>query len=401
MVSSELIGLSETYLMHTYKRLPVTPISGKGLEVTTLDNKTYLDFLSGIAVNCLGHCHPNVVNAIIEQAHKLLHVSNLYHIEPQTLLAKLLVEHSFADKAFFCNSGTEANEAAIKLARLYSRTHYGADRFEIIATLGSFHGRTMASLSACGQKKFQIGFEPLLPGFKHVPFSDIEALKAAMSAQTCAVMLEPIQGEFGVVMPKPGYLKEVRQLCDDHAALLIFDEVQTGIGRTGKLFAYEHFDAIPDIMTLAKSLGGGVAIGAMLSSNKVAEVFKPGTHAATYGGNFLACAASLAVLQTLLSDNGKLLAHCQNVGLYFKRQLETLALEFPQLVAEVRGLGLMLAIQLNQDCSPIVHFCLDHGLLVNCTNEKVLRFLPPYIVTEQQIDRLIDTLRMAFKRETQ
>ncbi|MBI4654498.1 MAG: acetylornithine transaminase [Nitrospirae bacterium] len=386
---------SRKYLINTYNRLPIALRKGRGMKVWSSDDKEYLDFVGGIAVNCLGHCHPKVVIAIQKQAQRLIHVSNLYHIEPQIKLAKLLIEHSFADKAFFCNSGAEANEAAIKLTRKYAKNHLGYDRYEIITALGSFHGRTLATLSATGQEKFQEGFEPLVPGFKHVPFNDISALKKAITKHTCAVMLEPIQGEAGVKMPSEGYLKEVRQVCDEHGLLLIFDEVQTGIGRTGKLFAYEHFGIEPDIMTLAKGLGGGVAIGAMFAKEHVAQSFQPGSHASTFGGNPLACAAAIATIETLLED-GIIMDNCKRMGKYFMKQLERLKKEFPSIIAGVKGLGLMIGMELTKPCTSIVNSCFEQGILINCTAGNVLRFTPPLIVTEKDIDRLIDVFEDIF-----
>lgn len=390
---------SKKYLMNIYNRFPVMLRKGRGMKVWSSDGKEYLDFVGGIAVNCLGHCHPSVVIALQKQAQRLLHVSNLYHIEPQIKLAKLLIEHSCADKVFFCNSGAEANEAAIKLTRKYAKDHTApdSDRYEIITTFGSFHGRTLAALSATGQEKFKKGFEPLVAGFKHVPFNDVEALQKAITKHTCAVMLEPIQGEAGIKMPLEDYLKEVRQVCDEHKLLLIFDEVQTGMGRTGRLFAYEHFGVEPDIISLAKGLGGGVAIGAMLAKETVAASFQPGSHAATFGGNPLACAAAIATIQTLLED-GFILDNCKRMGNYFMKGLERIKKDFPSYIVEVRGLGLMLGMEITNPCGPIVNSCAERGVLINCTGGNVLRFTPPLIVTEREIDYLIDVLEDVFGR---
>ena len=388
---------SKKYLMNTYNRFPIVLRKGRGMKVWAADGKEYLDFVGGIAVNCLGHCHPKVVIAIQKQAQRLLHVSNLYHIEPQTKLARLLVETSCADKVFFCNSGTEANEAAIKLARKYVKEHVAPDKYEIITAYGSFHGRTLGALSATGQEKFHRGFEPLVPGFKYVPFNNINALKETLTKHTCAVMLEPIQGEAGIKMPAEDYLKEVRSLCDEHRLLLIFDEVQTGIGRTGKLFAYEHFGVEPDILTLAKGLGGGVAIGAMLAKEKVASSFQPGTHAATFGGNPLACSAALATLETLLED-GFILDNCIRMGKYLVSSLEKLKKDFSSQIVEVRGLGLLVGMEITNPCGTIVELCAERGVLVNCTAGNVLRFTPPLIVTEKDINHLVDVLEDVFGR---
>jgi acetylornithine/N-succinyldiaminopimelate aminotransferase len=386
---------SSRYIMNTYNRFPVVLRKGRGVKVWSSDGKEYLDFVGGVAVNILGHCHPRVVVAIQKQAQRLLHVSNYYYIEPQIKLAKLLVQHSFADKAFFCNSGAEANEAAIKLARKYSKEQVSPERFEIITAKNSFHGRTLATLTATGQKKFQKGFEPLVPGFKHVPFNDINSISKTITKETCAVMLEPIQGEGGVILPDQNYLKEVRELCNEHNILLILDEVQTGMGRTGKLFAYEHFGITPDIMTVAKGLGGGVPIGAMLATDKVAFAFQPGNHASTFGGNPLVCAAAVATIETLLED-GFILDQCNRMGKYLRKKLEQLKEEFPSLVIEIRGKGLLLGMEITRDGDPIVRACLEKGVLINCTAGNVLRFIPPLIVQQKDIDRLIDILEGIF-----
>jgi len=391
MEPRKIIEDSEHYLMHTYNRFPVVLRKGRGIRVWGADGKEYLDFLGGIAVNVLGHCHPKVVVAIQKQAQRLIHVSNFYHSEPQIKLAKLLVTNSFADKVFFCNSGAEANEAAIKLARRYSKEHYGNERYEIITALKSFHGRTLAALSATGQEKLQKGFEPLMPGFTHVPFNNIHSLEAAITEKTCAVMLEPIQGEGGVNVPSDSYLGEVRELCNKHGLLLILDEVQSGMGRTGKLFAYEHYNMVPDIMTLAKGLGGGVPIGAMLATDKIAAVFKPGTHASTFGGNPLACAAAIATLEAILED-GFVLDHCNRMGEYFRGRLTQLK-EFLDQIVDVRGKGLFIGMELTRDGMPIVKACLDRGILINCTGGgNVLRFTPPLIVERKEIDIVVELL---------
>jgi acetylornithine/N-succinyldiaminopimelate aminotransferase len=388
---------SSRYIMNTYNRFPVVLRKGRGMKVWSSDGKEYLDFVGGVAVNILGHCHPRVVVAIQKQAQRLLHVSNYYYIEPQIKLAKLLVGHSFADKVFFCNSGAEANEAAIKLARKYSKEQISPKRFEIITAKNSFHGRTLATLTATGQEKFQKGFEPLVPGFKYVPFNDINAMSKMITKDTCAVMLEPIQGEGGVKLPDHDYLKEVRDLCNEHNILLILDEVQTGMGRTGKLFAYEHFGITPDIMTIAKGLGGGVPIGAMLATDKVASAFQPGNHATTFGGNPLVCAAAVATIETLLED-GFILDQCNRMSKYFRGRLEQLMEEFPSLIIEIRGKGLLLGMEMTRDGDPIVKACLEKGVLINCAAGNVLRFIPPLIVQQKDIDRLIDVLEEVFMK---
>ena len=394
-MEKKLIEESNKYLMSTYNRLPIVMRKGRGMKVWSSSGKEYIDFLGGIAVNCLGHCHPKVVIALQKQAQRLLHVSNIYHIEPQIELAKILVNNSFADKAFFCNSGTEAVEGAIKLARKYASDHNSAERFEIITAYGAFHGRTFASLSATGQDKLKEGFEPLVPGFKHVPFNDIDAREKAVTKKTCAVILEPIQGEGGIKIPSDDYLKQVRELCDKNGILLILDEIQTGIGRTGALFAYEHFEIEPDIITLAKGLGGGVAIGAILAKDSVAASFQPGTHGSTFGGNPLACAAGLATVETLLED-GFLLDNCRRIGKYFVERLEKLKNDFPDTITEVRGKGLMIGLELTKEGGPIVELCAKRGMLINCTAGNVLRFTPPLIITEKEIDLLINVLEDIF-----
>jgi acetylornithine/N-succinyldiaminopimelate aminotransferase len=383
------------YIMNTYNRYPVVLRKGRGMKVWSSDGKEYIDFVGGVAVNILGHCHPRVVIAIQKQAQRLIHVSNYYYIEPQIKLAKLLVEHSFADKVFFCNSGAEAVEAAIKLARKYAKERVNPKSFEIITAVNSFHGRTLAAVTATGQEKFQKGFEPLMPGFKHVPFNDIKALAKAVTEKTCAVMLEPIQGEGGVRVPEQDYLKEVRELCNERNLLMILDEVQTGMGRTGKLFAYEHFGIRPDIMTVAKGLGGGVPIGAALATNKVASAFQPGNHASTFGGNPLVCAAGAATIETLLED-GFILDQCNRMSKHFMEKLGQLKTAFPELVKDIRGKGLLLGMELATEAEPVVKACLDKGILINCTVGNVLRFIPPLIVQRRDVDQLVDALHGIF-----
>ncbi len=383
-------GLTEKNIFQTYSRYPVTLASGKGSRVWDETGKEYLDFLSGIAVCNLGHCHPAVVKAAQDQLEKLIHVSNFFYTEPQAKLAELLIENSFADKIFFCNSGAEANEAAIKLARKYEHEHADPKRFEIITMGYSFHGRTFATLSATGQKKFQQGFEPLLPGFQHVPFNDIDALRGAVTDLTSAIMLEPIQGEGGVNIPSERFMKEVRELCDERDILLIFDEVQVGMGRTGKLFAYEHFGVEPDIMTLAKALAGGLPAGAMLAGKKIAESFSPGTHASTFGGNPVVMAAGVAVMKELSTT--AVLENCSGMGIYFCKKLNELRGQYPEIIKEVRGKGLIIGMELNIDGKEIVKSCLVSGLIINCTRDTILRFLPPINVTEKEIDECLDVL---------
>jgi acetylornithine aminotransferase len=386
MNSQQWIEKSDKYIMRTYGRYPIVPVRGAGCSLWDADGKEYLDFLGGVAVNNLGHCHPKVVAALQKQAAELIHCSNYYQIPQQIELAELLCKHSFADKAFFCNSGAEANEAAIKLARKYSRDTYGPERYEIITAADSFHGRTMATVSATGQEKVQRFFDPLLHGFKHVPFDDLDALEAAVTPTTCAIMLEPIQGEGGVNVPSPGYFQEVRRICDKHDLILIFDEVQVGMGRTGKLFAYEHFDIVPDIMTLAKALAGGAPIGTMLATDRYAAAFVPGTHGSTFGGNPLVCAAAIATVRTILEDG--ILNRCEEIGEYLEGELQTLQHKY-QFVKEVRGIGLMIGMALDIPAGDIVKKGHERGVLLNVTHDTVLRFVPPLIVTKQEVDQMI------------
>ena len=393
--NQELIKLTNKYVAKNYGRYPIGLVRGKGMVVWDASGKKYIDFVAGLAVDNLGHCPPTVVNAIRKQAGKLLHVSNLYHIEPQSQLAAELTSLTFANKFFFCNSGTEANEAAIKLARRWFYDNGQPKRFEIITMNDSFHGRTMASLSATAQKKIHSGFKPLLPGFKYVPFNDITALKKALTKKTCAVLIEPIQGEGGVNPAQKTYLKTLRRICNEKGILLIFDEIQTGFGRTGPLFAYERYKIKPDIITLAKALGGGIAIGAMGSTNKIIQSFSPGTHGATFGGNPLACAASLASLKTLTTKG--FLQRASSQGDYFLKQLNYLKENF-SIIREVRGAGLMLAIELNQPGAKIVTDCMKEGLLINCIQQNTIRFLPPLIITRKEIDLLIKTLSKIFTK---
>jgi len=396
--NQEIIKLTDRHIAQTYGRYPIGLVRGKGTTVWDASGKKYIDFVTGLAVNNLGHCPPTVVNAIRKQAGKLLHVSNLYHIEPQSQLAAELTRLTFADKFFFCNSGTEANEAAIKLARRWFHDNGQPKRYEIITMNESFHGRTMASLSATAQKKLHAGFGPLLPGFKYVPFNNLDALKNAITKKTCAVLIEPIQGEGGVNLADRTYLKALRKLCNVKGILLIFDEVQTGFGRTGNLFAYEKYKIKPDIITLAKALGGGIAIGAMGSTNKIIKSFVPGTHAATFGGNPLACAASLASLKTLTKKG--FLQKASSRGDYFLEQLHSLRGKFP-MIREVRGVGLMLAVELDQPGAKVVTNCMKEGFLINCIQLNTLRFLPPLIITQKEIDLLIKTLSKIFTKMQQ
>lgn len=389
MKEKEAMALANENIMNTYRRFPVVLVKGTGARVWDINGKEYLDFVAGIAVCSLGHSHPGVIAAVKEQLDQLTHVSNLYYTEPQTKLAKILVDHSFADKVFFCNSGAEANEAAIKLARKYAHENMGPDKFELITMKDSFHGRTMATITATGQEKFQFGFTPLLAGFHYVPFNDLNALEAAISPSTCGVMLEPIQGEGGVNIPDEHYLASVREICDRHGILLILDEVQTGMGRTGKLFAYEHSGIKPDIMTLAKALANGLPIGAMLATDKIAKTFVPGNHASTFGGNPLATTAATAVIQTIFNEG--ILENCRKTGDFFLSQLKKLQQKYP-IIKEVRGKGLMLAAKLDIEAGDIVNECLRKGLLINSIGGKTLRFVPPLIITVRDVNQALQVL---------
>lgn len=392
MNTAETIQMGDSYLMKNYGRLQMSLVRGKGARVWDAEGKEYLDFVSGLAVNSLGHCHPAVVSAIAEQAETLMHTSNIYYIEPQVKLAKLLVENSPGDRVFFCNSGAEANEAAIKLARKFFKLKGDAGKYEIITALKSFHGRTLATITATGQAKYQQGFEPLPAGFKYVPFNDINALKEAVGPETCAVMLEPVQGEGGVNVADPFYLREVRNLCSQMGLLLIFDEIQCGLGRTGKFLACQHYGVEPDIFTLAKALGGGFPIGATVAREEVALAFVPGDHASTFGGNPLACAAGIAAVDQLL--NHGVVENAARVGEYFMERLSGLASRFP-FIKEVRGKGLIIGMELSADGREIVTKCQDRGLLINCVNNNILRFLPPLIITGEDVDQAVGILEKA------
>lgn len=375
--------------MGTYNRIPIMPVRGAGVRIWDSEGKEYLDFVAGIAVCNLGHCHPKVVEALKSQAERLIHVSNLYYIRPQIEFAEKLIENSFDGQVFFCNSGAEANEAAIKLARKYAHEKRGEDHYELITMENSFHGRTMATVTATGQRKFQVGFDPLLNGFKYVPYDNPEALEAAVTEKTCGVLLEPIQGEGGIKIPDPGYLREVRRICDERGILMILDEVQVGMGRTGKLFAYQHSGIEPDIMTLAKALGNGYPMGAMIAKREIASVFVPGAHASTFGGNPLGMVAGLATLQTMLEDG--VLENCRRMGAYFLEKLAGLK-EKHSIIREIRGKGLMIGAELAIEGREIVDRCREKGLLINCTAGNVLRFVPPLVVNESEIDECVKIL---------
>jgi len=372
--------LDSLYVMQTYKRLPVAFVRGEGNRVWDTEGREYLDLVSGLGVSILGHSHPRVIEAIRRQAGEILHTTNLYYVEPQVELARLLVEHSFDGRCFFANSGAEANEGALKLAR----KHYymlGEPRSKVVCALGSFHGRTIATLSATGQPSKWEKFGPVTPGFTHIPLNDIDAMEAAVDEETAAVMLEPIQGESGVNPASPDFLMSARSACDRYGALLILDEVQTGIGRTGKLFAHQHSGVRPDMMTLAKGLANGVPIGVLIASSKLGDVLQPGDHGSTFGGGFLACAAAVETLKVVIEED--LPGNAGRVGNKLLEKLESLKRRIP-LVREVRGRGLMLAIQFDEDCArKVVLDCLERGVLVNDVTPDAVRLLPPLVISEE------------------
>lgn len=386
----------ESSVAKTYSRFPVTLVKGRGVKVWDDRGREYTDFAAGIAVCGLGHCHPGVTEAIARQAAELVHVSNLYWNRPQCDLARMLAEHSFADRVFFCNSGAESVEAAIKLARRFGHDTKGPDCFEIICLRDSFHGRTLATLTATGQRVFQRGFDPLPPGFTHVPPNDVDSLKLAVSPRTAAVLVEPIQGEGGVRLLSDEFLAAARKICDDAGALLIFDEVQVGMGRTGTLFAYEQTPVAPDVMCLAKALGNGVPIGAMLAKEEIMAHLTPGSHASTFGGNPLACAAALTVLETMTAPG--FLEGVREKGRRLSRALEGLAADYPELIKEVRGRGLIQAIETREPYPDLVRRLMDRGFLALLSREKILRLVPPLIIENRHIDALIQTLSDIFKQ---
>lgn len=391
MILNEIIEMDKNYFMNTYgSRTPVCFEYGKGINLWDTEGKKYYDFLAGIAVSALGHSHPKLVNAIKDQAEKLIHCSSLYYIEAQARLAKVLVENSCADKVFFANSGAEANEGAIKLARIYFGKKGRSDKFEIITLDKSFHGRTLATIAATGQDKYQKPYSPLTPSFSKVPINDLEALEKEITESTCAVMIEPIQGESGVNLTNIDYMKGVREICDKKGILLIFDEVQCGLGRTGKLFGYQHFGIEPDIFTLAKALGGGFPIGALCAKDFVAQAFEPGDHGSTFGGSPLACAAGLAVMDVMLGE--KLVENSEKMGNYLIEKLSSLSQKY-SFIIDVRGKGLMIGVQLStENAGEIKNKCFEKGYLIGTVGKNIIRLLPPLIVTTQEIDSLIDVL---------
>jgi acetylornithine/N-succinyldiaminopimelate aminotransferase len=387
--------LEKKLIFHTTNRVPVVLVRGKGVYVWDDKGNKYIDFVAGWAVDSLGHCHPALVKAVKKQVGTLIQTSNQFYTVPQLKLAKLLIENSCFNEAFFCNSGAEANEGAVKLARRYGKLKLNG-AYEVITALNSFHGRTLAMTAASGQKKFHDPYTPLPVGFINVEYNSVDALRKAVGSNTCAIMLEPVQGEGGVNVPAVNYIKEVRQLCDEKGILLILDEVQTGLGRVGALFAYQKLNAEPDIMTLAKGLGSGLPIGAILAKEH-ASVFVPGDHNATYGGNPLVCAGSLAVVEYII--NNKIPAKAEALGKYFLGELEKLKSEFG-FISDVRGMGLLLGMEFkNNIAEKLVLACLTKGLLINMVKPNMIRFMPPLIVEKDQIDKVISILREEFRLE--
>lgn len=386
MTTTEIKTMATEYIINTYGDRNLAFVKGEGPYLWDAEGKQYLDFLGGLAVNGLGHCHPNVVAAIQEQAGTLLHTSNLYYIQPQAELAKMLVENSDMEQVFFCNSGAEANEAAIKLARKFTKDSGRPNAYEIITMENSFHGRTMATITATAQTKYHIGFEPMLEGFTYVPFDDLPVTEAAINEKTCAILVEPIQSEGGVNMPSDGYLKGLRTLCDEHNLLLIFDEVQTAMGRLGTFFGYQSYGVVPDVITMAKALGSGVPIGAMLAKREIAASFVPGTHAATFGGNPLVTAAARATVKTILDEN--LAVNAVKMGNYLAGGLMELKGQYP--VKEVRGKGLLRGMVMEVDAKPLAAKCIENGLVTICTNDYVLRFLPPLNINTGHVEEAVN-----------
>jgi predicted acetylornithine/succinylornithine family transaminase len=397
-MQQEWFDKGKKYLANTYTRFPIGIAKGEGCWLWDMNGRRYLDFLSGIAVCNLGHAPKNVVEAVNKQARKLMHISNLFYTEAQIRAAELLVENCFGDKAFFCNSGAEANEAAIKLARRYSWKHYGEGRSHIIAMENSFHGRTIATLSATGQSKFHVGFSPLVEDFSFVPFNDMETLEKAITQRTCAIMIECIQSEGGVFVADKEYLKKMRKITKEKDILLIFDEVQTGFGRTGKFFGYEHYGIEPDIMSLAKALGSGFPVGAIVAKDAVMDSFEPGTHASTFGGNPLASAAVAATINTLLEEG--IIGKCEKVGTYLQQRMLNLKNKYPALVIDVRGKGLLLGIEFSTEVNSIVQDFLAEGVIIYASKGNVIRLLPPLIIGNEEVDIFIEIANKIFERHS-
>ncbi|WP_165065584.1 aspartate aminotransferase family protein [Paludisphaera rhizosphaerae] len=392
--SQEIIAEFDRYVVPNYRRYPVALVRGENSWIWDAEGHRYLDFFPGWGCNLLGHCPPRVVEAVRDQVGRLIHVPNTWYMEAQGKFAEALSERSFGGQAFFCNSGAEANEAAIKLARAWGHPR---GKYKIVTMEGGFHGRTFAALTATAQPKYHEGFEPMVPGFVYTKYDDLEAVTAAIDGQTAAVMLEPIQGEGGVKIPSPEFLPALRKLCDDRGVLLILDEVQTGMGRTGTWFAYQHFGITPDVLTCAKALAGGIAAGVMLARTEVAAVLKPGMHASTFGGNPIACRAGLATMETI-EDEG-LLERGTEIGERFRKHFEAFRREMPDKISDIRIQGVMIGLDLTFDATKIVSECLSQRLLINATHGHVVRLLPALTISDEQIDQgcaiLADVLREA------
>ncbi len=390
--SAETIAQFERYVIGNYRRYPVCLVRGEGSWVWDAEGRRYLDFFPGWGCNLIGHCPPRVVEAVREQVGTLIHVPNTWYIEAQGQFAQMLSERSFGGQAFFCNSGAEANEAAIKLARAHG---HAAGRTTIVSVEGGFHGRTYAALTATAQPKYHAGFEPMVPGFAYAPHNDLDAMTKLIDDKTAAIIIEPIQGEGGINLPVPGYLEALRKLCDDRGALLILDEVQTGMGRTGEWFAYQHYGVEPDILTCAKALAGGVAAGVMMAKPAVAKTLQPGMHASTFGGNPIACRAGVATIETIEADG--LLERGRAIGERFRAHFEGFREERSDLVKDVRIAGVMIGLELTVDAAPVVAACLERGLLINATHGTVVRLLPALNIADEQVDEgcatLLDALR--------
>jgi predicted acetylornithine/succinylornithine family transaminase len=390
--TDKIVGMYDKYVMGTYYRVPFGIDRAKGSFVWDMDGRKYLDLFPGWAVSGIGHCHPVVTKAVADQAKRLMHVSNNYYSKPQALLARAIIQSSFPGKVFFGNSGAEANEGAVKLARKYG---HDRGRYEVITMNRSFHGRTLAMITATGQDKVKTGFEPLPEGFRHVPYDDIGAVRAAVNEKTAAIMLEPVQCEGGINIPGVEYMKELRRLCDGKDIVLIFDEVQTGMGRSGKMFAYQVFGVEPDVMTLAKSLGGGLPIGVFVARGKFADVLTPGTHASTFGGSPIVCAAALAVFEAIKKE--KLLKNTNAMAAYLRKGLLSLKGKY-DFIKEVRNMGLIFGVELTIKGDDIYKECLKEGLLINCTQGSVLRIMPPMTVTKRDIDGALRILDRVFSK---
>ena len=388
----QIKALFETYAIANYTRNPVAFVKGQGSHVWDSNGNRYVDLMPGWGTTTIGHCHPKVVSAIQEQAKTLIHVDNTFYNVPQGLAAEQISKRSFGGRCFMCNSGAEAVEAAIKLARLHG---HQAGRFKIITMRDSFHGRTFAAITATGQDKYHTGYLPLLPGFQYVPYNDLDAVRQAVDEQTCAVMLEPIQGEGGVNVARDDYLKGLRDLCSSEGVLLILDEVQTCMGRTGHWFGYQHYGVEPDIMAMAKALGGGVAVGAMAAREEIAESMKPGTHASTFGGNPLACAAVVAAFRAIEEEN--MLALCRHSSRYVFDRLHALSKEC-SIIKEVRGRGMMIGIELHKPGASVFNYCLQHFVRINCTHETVLRMLPAMNVPREALDEGLEVLEDGIRK---